>query len=142
MSNVRTDFASLIPPKDLCRLLEPPSLSLLKELSGLSEEEMQVMSEKDIEDVILQQNPIPPLDVKSLSSARLFGSTKAYCSYAKKELTSEADVRSKLQQKAEAKGVQLSSEHLDKLIAALKSTDPLPGDINVFLLFILETPKI
>ena len=139
MSNVRTDFTSLIPPKDLCRLLEPPSLSLLKELTGLSEEEMQVMSEKDIEDVILQQNPIPPLDVKSL---RLFGSTKAYCSYAKKELTSEADVRSKLQQKAEAKGVQLSSEHLDKLIAALKSTDPLPDDINVFLLFILKTPKI
>ena len=134
MSNVRTDFASLIPPKELLRLLYVSPLNP----TGLPPEKFVGVSEKELEAAALKD--LPALDKKHFTP-KVFGGG-AYCGYAKKELTSEADVRSKLQQKAEAKGIELSSEHLDKLIAALKSTDPLSGDIKVFLLFILETPKI
>ena len=138
MSNdVRTigSFFSLIPPKELSHLVDPPDVIPSPELSGMSDEEIKAMDAA----ALAAFKGLPALDKKCFTPKVFGGAETSYCSYAKKEPTSEADVRSKLQQKAEAKGIELSSEHLDKLVAALKSTDPLPDDISAFLLFINNT---
>lgn len=129
MSNVRTDFVSLIPRKELPRLVGL-GVSLPVEL-------VRGISVKEVDDAALAAyKELIALDKKRFSSAELFGGTKAYYSYVKKEPLSETDVRTNLQQKAEAKGVQLTSQHLDELITALKSSAQLPEDINAFLHFI------